>query len=177
MRVTEKDIFNFVFYPHLVREEIYDFLSSISESNGTIAFYKELKDSLSREVSGNLKKKLSKKFGFYKPDNIITLYPVEEIRKKYNGSVLAAASIEESPKIVTKTFYDEDKSYIIKIINYEKSSKIFVFSTQQEVIKNFDLIIQPNNEKYHIPNNLVPLEINKQISADSIQIEINLSAQ
>ena len=177
MKVTEKDIFNFVFYPHLVRKEIKAFLESIDDSNDMISFYKDLKLSLAKEVPLNLKKKLSRKFSFYNPVNVINLYPIEEIKKKNNSSMLAAASPEETPKIVTKTFYDEDKSYIIKVINYETNAKIFVFSTQQEVIKNFDIIIQPQNEKYHISDNMIPLEIDKQISPDSIQIEFKLSPQ
>lgn len=177
MKVTEKDIFNFVFFPHMVRQEIKSFLSSIESTNEIILFYKDLKSSIKQEVPLKLKQKLSKKFGFYKLDNVITLYPVEEIKKKNNTFVLAAASAAETPKIATKTFYDEDKSYIIKVINYEKNSKIFVFSTQQEVIKNFDIVIQPQNEKYHISDNMIPLEIDKQISPESIQIEFNLSLQ
>ena len=98
---------------------------------------------------------------------------MEVIKKKNNGSVLAAASPEEIPKIVTKTFCDEDKSYIIKVINSEKNSKIFVFSTQQEVLKNFDLIIQPGNEKYHIDNNNIPLELEKRVFPESVRIELS----
>lgn len=176
MKISERDIFNFVFYPGQVREEIKLFLQSIEESTDAIIFYKELKESLDKGISIEAKKKLSNKIPAYKFNNFIQLYPVEEIKKKRNSYTLAAASPEESPKIVTKTFYDEDKSYIIKVINYERNSKIFVFSTQQEVIKNFDLIIQPNNEKYHIKDNLIPLELNQQTQADSIQIEFNLNA-
>lgn len=175
MKVTERDIFNFVFYPGLVRAEIKMFLHSIEESTDAIIFYKELKNSLNTEVSIETQKKLSEKIPIYNFNNIIKLYPVEEFKKKNNNFTLAAASPEESPKIVTKTFYDEDKSYIIKVINYKKNSKIFVFSTQQEVMKNFDLIIQPNNEKHHIKDNLIPLELNKQTQAESIQIEFNLN--
>lgn len=177
MKVTEKDIFNFVFFPHLLREEIKSFLSSIETSNDIIIFYKDLKSSITKEVPLSLKQRLSRRLGFYKFENVINLYPIEEIKKKNNASVLAAASVAETPKIATKTFYDEDKSYIIKVINYEKNSKIFVFSTQQEVIKNFDIVIQPQNEKYHISDNMIPLEIDKQISPESIQIEFKLSSQ
>ena len=164
MKINERDIFNFIFYPELVAEDIRSFLRSIEDSSDAIIFYKELKESLELELPTEIKKKISEKIPLYKFSNVIQLFPVEEIKKKRNGVVLAAASPEETPKIVTKTFYDEDKSYIIKVINYEKNSKIFVFSTQQEVIKNFDLIIQPNNEKYHIKDNSLPLELNQNPS-------------
>ncbi len=82
--------------------------------------------------------------------------------------------MEEKPKIITKTFYDADKTYIIKVINYSENSKIFVFSTQQEVIKDFEIIILPENKKYHCDDNSLPLELNAPVEAESIQIEFNL---
>lgn len=175
MKVSERDIFNYVFYPELVREEIRMFLHTIADSTDAIIFYEELKESLNKGISIETQKKISEKIPAYKFNKVIQLNPFKEIKKKRTNYTLAAASPEESPKINTKTFYDEDKSYIIKVISYEKNSKIFVFSTQQEVIKNFDLIIQPNNEKYHIKDNLIPLELNEQIHPDSIQIEFCLN--
>lgn len=176
MKITERDIFNFVFYPELVRGEIKSFLGSIENSNDTIIFYKELKSSLNEPIENNLKKKISQKISAYKYKDAIQLFPIDEIKKKKNGIVLAAASEEEKPKIITKTFYDADKTYIIKVINYSSSAKIFVFSTQQEVIKDFEIIVLPENKKYHCKDNSLPLELNSPVEAESIQIEFNLNA-
>lgn len=177
MKISERDIFNFVFYPDLVREEIKLFLQSIEDSTDAIIFYKELKESLDKGISIETQKKLSEKIPAYKFSNVIELYPIEEIKKKRNSYTLAAASPEEQPKIVTKTFYDEDKSYIIKVINYEKNSKIFVFSTQQEVIKNFDIVVKPENQRFHLDDNSLPLELSNRIAPESISIEFNLLNQ
>jgi hypothetical protein len=174
LKITERDIFNFVFYPELVKEELRAFLSSIENSTDAIIFYKELKISLQKELSFDIKKNVAQKISAYKLSNIISLYPVQVIKKKGNRIVLAAASIEEKPKIITKTFYDADKTYIIKVINYSENSKIFVFSTQQEVIKNFEIIILPENKKYHCNDNSLPLELSTPVEAESIQIEFNL---
>lgn len=174
LKVTERDIFDFVFYPDLVREEIRLFLASIENSTDAIIFYKGLKSSLETPLDDNIRQKLAEKISAYQYKNVIQLYPVQELKKKRNGIVLAAASVEEKPKIITKTFYDADKTYIIKVINYSDNSKIFVFSTQQEVIKDFEIIILPENKKYHCNDNLVPLELSAPIEAESIQIEFNL---
>ncbi len=152
------------------------FLASIENSNDAIIFYKELKSSLDVPLDNDLKKKLAEKISLYSFNNVIQLYPVQEIKRKRNGIVLAAASVEEKPKIITKTFYDADKTYIIKVINYTDNSKIFVFSTQQEVIKDFEIIILPKNKKYHCKDNLLPLELNTPIEAESIQIEFKLKS-
>lgn len=174
MKITEHDIFNFIFYPELVKEEFRAFLSTNEDSTDAIVFYKELKKSLEEDLSIDLRKKIAQKIIAYKLNNIINLYPVQEPKKKRNSLVLAAASVEEKPKIITKTFYDADKTYIIKIINYSENSKIFVFSTQQEVIKDFDIIILPENKKYHCKDNSLPLELSSPVEAESIQIEFNL---
>lgn len=176
LKITERDIFNFVFYPALVREEIRLFLASIENSTDSIIFYKELKSSLEIPIDNNIKQKLAEKISAYKFKNVIQLYPVQELKQKRNGIVLAAASVEEKPKIITKTFYDADKTYIIKVINYSENSKIFVFSTQQEVIKDFEIIILPENKKYHCNDNSLPLELNAPVEAESIQIEFNLKS-
>lgn len=176
LKITERDIFNFVFYPELVKDEIRLFLQSIENTTDAIIFYKNLKASLNEPIDNNLKMKIAQKIKAYKYNNIIKLFPVEELKKKKNGVVLAAASEEEKPRIVTKTFYNEDKTYIIKVINYKDNSKIFVFSTQQEVIKDFEIIILPENKKYHCNDNSLPLELSSPVEAESIQIEFNLNA-
>ncbi len=78
MRVTERDIFNFVFYPELVRDEIKSFLSTIEDTSEEVNFYKELKSSLEKEINTNIKKKFSKKIEAYKLTTVITLYPMHK---------------------------------------------------------------------------------------------------
>ncbi|MBK7632735.1 MAG: hypothetical protein IPJ23_19025 [Ignavibacteriales bacterium] len=61
MKVTERDIFNFVFFPESVREELKAFLSSIEDSSVAVIFYKEMKSALDKEISPLLKERISKK--------------------------------------------------------------------------------------------------------------------
>ncbi len=175
--ITEKDIFDFVFYPESVTKEKERFLETSSDFKEEIEFYSSVKKSLSDELYLETKKKIASKINVYKLENIIYLYPVEEFRKKNasNNLVLAAASPEGKPKISSKTFYDEEKTYIIKVINYEKNSKVFVFSTQYELIKDFELNILPQNLKYHISDNSAPLELDFNVEPESISLEFNLT--
>lgn len=177
--ITEKDIFNFVFYPESITKEKGKFLESSADFREEIEFYSALKKSLGEELHLDVKKKIALKINAYRIGNIIYLYPVEELKKQKhsNGLVLAAASKEAKPTISTKTFYDADKTYIIKVINYEKISKIFVFSTQYELIKDFELIILPQNFKYHLADNTAPLELDFNVEPESISLEFNLTKQ
>jgi len=175
--ITERDIFNFVFFPELISKEKERFLATSADFKDELEYYSSVKESLRDEINLEIKKKLSSKINVYKLANIIYLYPVEEYpnKKTSDNLVLAAASPEDKPKISSKTFYDEGKSYIIKVINYEKSSKIFVFSTQYELIEDFDLLILPQNLKYHIEDNSAPLELDLNVDPESISLEFNLT--
>ena len=72
--------------------------------------------------------------------------------------------------MTTKTFVDNDKEYLIKVLNYADITKVFVFSTKDEVVKNFDIIIEPHNLKFHFEDNLEPLKIDKPIEAEKIEL-------
>jgi hypothetical protein len=171
LKITEHDIFNFVFYPDLLNKEIKAFLASIEESSDAISFYKELKSELESNLTNEIRTKIKNKIPAYHPLNIIQLHALKQTKdKKQNGSRLAAGSTELKPKMTTKTFVDNDKEYLIKILNYGDKTKVFVFSTKDEVVKNFDIIIEPDNLKFHLEDNSEPLKINHLIDAEKIEI-------
>jgi len=171
LKITERDIFNFVFYPGLLNKEIKAFLASIEESSDAITFYKELKSELEDNLTNEIRAKIKNKIPAYHPLNIIDLHALKEPKdKRQNGSRLAAASTELKPKMTTKTFVDNDKEYLIKVLNYGDKTKVFVFSTKDEVVKNFDIIIEPHNLKFHFEDNSEPLKINHLIDAEKIEI-------
>lgn len=172
MKITERDIFNFVFYPELVKEEIKAFLTTIENNSDAIAFYKDLKSDLENKITKDIQKKIKGKIKSYRPLNIIELHTLKEPKLKIeNGSRLAAASTTElKPKMTTKTFVDNDKEYLIKVLNYGDMTKIFVFSTKDEVVKNFDIVIEPQHLKYHLDDNSEPLKIEQLIEPERIQL-------
>ena len=92
MKVTERDIFNFVFFPESVREELRAFLSSIEDTSEAVIFYKEMKSALNEEISPSLKKKIAEKIEAYKLPNVITLYPMHEPLKKKKPEFLVSGS-------------------------------------------------------------------------------------
>lgn len=174
MKVTERDIFNFVFYPEMVREEIKSFLASIENTSEAVIFYKELKSSLAMNITDTIKSKIAKKINLYKFSRVIILYPMHNplTEKKHDYLVLAAASEKNiTPQMVTKTFVDDGKDYLIKILTYGNNTKIFVFSTHDEIIKDFHIVIEPQNLRFHLKDNTEPLKIDSGIEADQIRIE------
>jgi len=180
-RITEKDLFDFVFSPTLLSEEKLLYLENSDDFSKEIEFFIELKKSIQTEISEEERILISKKIPAYSYDSskntakIIYLHPVEYPKKKVKGLILAAASENNGKSNITsRTFYDDNKTYIIKVINYENSSKIFVFSTLDEIIKNFDIIILPQKLKYHLEDNTEPLLLDFNIDPENIVIEFNL---
>jgi hypothetical protein len=174
MIIDEQDLFNFVFFPEKVSEEKRKLLDTDKSFSEAIEFYNQLKLNSERELTSSVKKKLAEKIPAYKLRDMIELYHLNILKpQNQNGSRMAAATKELIPKTTTKTFVDSDKDYLIKVLNYGNETKIFVFSTKDEEVKNFDIVIEPQNLKYHFEDNSEPLIINQSVDAEKIQLKFN----
>lgn len=171
--IGEQDLFALVFFPENVSDEKRIKIESDYSFDEILNFYSELQKDAAAKIDNSLKQKIAAKIPAYTLENVIQLYALKEpIITNQNGHRLAAGSTELKPKMTTKTFVDNDKEYLIKVLNYGDNTKVFVFSTKDEVVKNFDIIIEPNNLKFHFKDNTEPLKIDKVIEADTIRLEI-----
>ncbi len=75
--------------------------------------------------------------------------------------------------MTSATFIDEDKHYLIKLHNFENSAKIYVFSTSEEQIKNYKIIIHPSEKIYEQSDNSQPLLVDAPVEASSIELQFN----
>ena len=57
-QITEKDIFNCVFYPELISKEKKKYLENSSDFHEEIKFYSSLKESLNKEIGFEIRKKI-----------------------------------------------------------------------------------------------------------------------
>ncbi len=174
--ISEQDLFNYVFFNNQISDKIKLTIENDNSYSEALELYKALKTESENKPDELFKKKLAEKIPAYSLSNVIHLYQLKDPEIKQNGNRLAADSRELKPKMTTKTFVDNDKEYLIKVLNYDDITKVFVFSTQQEVIKNFEIVIQPQNKKYHCEDNSMPLELSTPVEAESIQIELNLKS-
>lgn len=181
--ITEKDLFYYVFNQSLLLEDKILFLKNSQEYVNEIQFYINLKEYLDTELSDEDKFLIAKKILEYRFNSAniraVELFPIRKIEhKNSNNLVLRADSENINNKFVhTKTFYDDNKIYIIKVINYRNSSKVFVFSTIEEIIRDFDVVISPHQLRYHLSDNTEPLELDFNIEPESIKIEFNLKSK
>ena len=161
--IDEQDLFCYIFFPEnfsVVKKVI---IESDNTFNEVLEFYRVLKTNSENKPDETVKRKLASKIPAYSLSKEIHLYQLKNPEIKQNGNRLAADSKELKPKMTTKTFVDNDKEFLIKVLNYGGQTKVFVFSTKDEVVKDFDIIIEPHNLKYHFEDNSEPLKIDKVI--------------
>lgn len=170
IEITEQDLFNYVFAPQSLSAEQKDIIEAASSFKQIIAFYNQLKLNSQNKPNAELKKKLAEKIPAYSLTNFVQLHQWSEHSTILNGERLAAESKELNPKTATKTFIDNKNEYLIKVLTDNNITKVFVFSTKNEMLKDFDLIIEPDKLSYHLDDNSKPLEIDKSIDVEKIEI-------
>lgn len=172
--IDEQDLFCYVFFPESVATEKKELIEPDNSFEEVLEFYRNLKSNSESKPDDALKKKIANKIAAYSLSNVIQLYALKEPSiPRQNENRLAADSKELKPKMTTKTFVDNDKEYLIKVLNYGGQTKVFVFSTKDEVVKNFDIIIEPHNLKFHFDDNSEPLKIEHSIEAEKIEIRFS----
>jgi len=176
MEINEQDIFNYVFFPDKVTTEVKNAIKQDADLAEAVDFYREMNAELKSFISRSLKEKIASKIPAYKLNNVLHLFPLPlPSGKSPAGRRLAADSESRHliSKLTSRTFADEDKEYMIKVINHESGTKVFVFSVKNDIVKNFDIIIEPKDQRYHFKDNSQPLIINREIEIDSIRLEFN----
>ncbi len=178
MSIEEQDIFNYAFFPDSLEVSKKKLIEQDKTLTETINFYQKLKVSQNRKSGRDLKEKLANKIPAYSLLNEIYLYPLKGIREpRINKKRLAADSESKnlSPRMMSETFTDEAREYMIKILKYESKTKVYVFSTKNEIVKNFELVVEPSKIRYHFKDNSEPLILDEIIGAENIRIEFSES--
>ena len=173
MEITEKDIFNFVFYTNLLPPKKIKYIEGSTNFSKGIKFYQSLKLLLSQNLTVEIKNLISEKIPVYK-SMMHKLYLVKEVNSKRKSNLILVA---DSPKIKSKmtsaTFIDDEKQYLIKLHNYENSAKIYVFSTSKEKIENYKIIIHPSNNILEQADNSNPIIIDAPVEVSSMELQFN----
>lgn len=173
MNISERDIFQFVFYPENLSNEKLEHLKTSKVFAEEIHFYKSLKNIFMEELTDEIRQKLAEKIPLYFPQKIFVLLPVKEVLKKRRNDVpvFAAASEKIKPDFTSKTFIDKSNNYLIKLLKFKNSSKIFVFSVTGEKLTNYRVVVNPSGQTFEQSDNSSPIEIDTLIEAESIELK------
>lgn len=173
IKITERDIFKYVFFNDLLSEEKIRYIDNNEKLIEQVSFYKNLKKSITEPLSKEIKEKIAAKIPAYKIQQIIKLFPVnDKIEKKPSEvPILAAASAPEEPKIVAQTFIDEGKTFLIRLLRMDNITKIFTFPITHTDIESFRITLHPEENTFTVHNN-EPFEIEGRHNVDAISVEL-----
>jgi hypothetical protein len=172
--VTEKDLFNFVFFKETLEEGKLHQILENKLYQDAVKFYLSMKEFMEKEITFELKRKIASKISSYQLKNTFILFPFNEEKViKKNIIRFAAASAKEDEEIIAKTFLDEGKNFLIRFIKGKSGSKIYVFSTKNNIIKNFEIVLHPKEYKFRMENNSEPIILASQEIPESVEIKFN----
>ncbi|MFO7523880.1 MAG: hypothetical protein R6W68_00360 [Ignavibacteriaceae bacterium] len=172
--ITEKDIYNYIFFPHLVDEEKKIIMTESADYAGLIDIYREIKSGSEKIPDHAIKNSLAAKIRLYDYNRFFRLKNVEgeKPKRKREFTILAAASEDEKPSVTAKSFLDEKNQYLIRIVKTNDKTKIYSFSANEQEIKNFKLTVLPSGKEFLMNDNSAPLEIDEDLMIEEVQLEL-----
>lgn len=172
--ITEQDIFNLIFFPHLINAEKKFVIESSPEYEYLLNFYRNIKTDTEKPISEKVKHDLSLKINIYNHVRFFRLKKVDDSKphRKSEFAVLVAASAEEKPEVIAKSFLDENKKYLIRVIKTRDITKIYSFSSDKQEIQNFKIKILPSGKEFLMKDNSAPLELNEDLEFEEVHLEL-----
>ncbi len=172
--ITENDVFNFVFFYDSLDVQKRKIILQGEEFKDSLDFYFSMKKELGKNLDDFAKKKIAELIPSYKLVDEIELFPVTFPGSTVAKRLLSSVEKENSNyKVDSISLTDEDKSYLVRIINREELSRLFVFSSNNAIIKNFDVTLYPRGKRYHLNDNTKPLEFSNEFKIDKIILKLN----
>ena len=164
LRISEQDIFYYVFYPDQLITDKKEFLDAHREEfKEQIEFCNALKEfkfnseNTGETISFNQQK--------------VELRPINfKATDPFNILTLAAASSELSKKIETKTFTDENSQYLVRLVSTEDEKRLYVFSKTKS-FKSAKLTMLPSNKSYTVDSPDSSILIDTIENVEKISIE------
>ncbi len=160
MKITEQDIFNYVYYTAKLSPEKQQYIKSNRNFfEKQITLCEDTFSALNQEKSAL--------------NNIIILNKKAALNlQKEQEYFLAADSISLDKSIRTETYTDSKNNFLVKVIFYQDKTRLFIFNEENKPIYNFRLNIKPLNRTYQIENSSEPIELPAGLEINSIELEM-----
>lgn len=169
LKQTEFEIFKYIFYDKKIEKRRVKFLED------DVYYYEKrllnrIKDELSTNLPMEVKVQIGQKVNDYEVEDSVFL---RIIKKDVVDDIAKDTGDGRNITVSTATFTDPDNIYLVRLINYKYSSRIFVFSRMESLLKNYILIVHPTNEVFSQNENILSIEIDHVIDADSMELKFN----
>lgn len=171
MKILEKDIFNFIFYPDILDNGKHLYLKNGKEFKKEVDFLRDFKNHYQGKISDEIIKKIRVLIEGQKHFNIIKLNKIINYNTpKSNDLVLAADSPKLNKKQSIETFEDKDSNYLIKIICDTTSNKIYLFNKDNLEMHNVKLYLEPSGQSYIMESSKKPLILSPKQEITNISL-------
>ncbi|RJP74081.1 MAG: hypothetical protein C4539_00745 [Ignavibacteriales bacterium] len=156
--ITENDLFNYVFFPDSLNEEKKKTILREDRFKNSTDFYKGMYKDLGKSISIEARKKIAHLIPSYRMTEKVDLYPVAFTKTAISKKIYASdENIKQ--KYVSMSLTDEEKSYLARIICQDEHCQLFIFSSNNLIIRDFDVTLFPQGKKYHFDDNTKPIEV------------------
>ncbi len=171
--ISEQDIFNFVHFPEQLNAGKTEYIHSHESLFGeSIRLCRAVRDELSQDhpISDEIRRKLTMRIPSYQQLPVI-LRPLPGPQPLHQARyTLAAASGQQEPiPANTRTFINDQKNCLIRLIPEGKAIRCFVFTPEGFSIRDFRLAVLPSDRVFHLTSpvqllDLSPAEPVEQLS-------------
>ena len=168
IKITEEDIYRFVFSPESLSKDKFDYLTINRERfKNEIALCSELKNGSTSEEVRFMTDAIYQKIN---SSTIIKLFPQITKPIEENGVKLAAASILKEKKPNSISFIDSESKYLVRIVKTDSQYLLYLF-TEEDAITSFRIRFNPSESVYQINDISQPIEIIEEMHIEDITIE------
>ena len=175
MNITEKDLFNYVFFPDsLSKQKCKQIVENKHKFSFEISFLAEYKENLKEKVSDKIIEKILSKLEAFNNRVGIVLEKTNNPRLFHSEQlVLAAESPILEQKLRTDTFEDKNSEYLVKIITDKQQNRIFIFNKDNSEMKNVKINIEPSGKSFVLESSFKPFIISPKQEINRISIYPN----
>ena len=172
LRITEKDLFTYVFYSDNLSEDKRNLIiSNLDKFTAELDLLKNIKAGLNEPVPKSILERIHKKIDYIENKNIYLLEKIETITDS-EYLILAADSPEKNASPKTETFVDSNNKFMCKIISTNEANKIYIFSNLDDEDLEFDITIFPSKENYIVNNKDMPIVLSPKQIINQMKLRI-----
>jgi len=85
--------------------------------------------------------------------------------------ILFAASAVEEPKVVAKSFVDEDKTFVLRMIRMDNKTRIYPFPLLTNKVQKLKITLHPSEKTYTVDSDKhLELDISDEIESVSVEV-------
>ena len=172
IKLSEKDLFTFVFYSENLSEEKRNLIeSNFDKFASELELLKGIKEAIKEPLPKSILERIHEKITNLENENYYVLEKIETISDS-EYLILAADSPQKIASPKTETFVDSNNKFMCKIISTSEANKIYLFSNLDNEIQEFDITLYPSKENLIVSKEDMPIILSPKQIINQIKLRI-----